>query len=94
MCRHTPSATFVLDEALTPSQIAGRGSLSEIHYDALSSEGFYTLSIVANSASGNGYTVSADPQNAQAGDSECDPMTVTINAATPRGLRGPDGCWD
>jgi len=65
-----------------------------VNYDALSSEGFYILSIVANSATGNGYTVSADPQNAQAGDSECDPMIVTIDAANPRGMRGPDGCWD
>ncbi len=65
-----------------------------VNYGALSPEGLYTLSIVANSATGNGYTVSADPQDAQAGDSECDPMTVTIDAANPWGLRGPDGCWD
>ena len=65
-----------------------------VNFGNTSPEGLYTLAIVAASATGNAYTISADPQGAQAGDTDCDPMTVIVNAAKPTGLRGPAGCWD
>lgn len=58
-----------------------------------SSNGFYTLSVQGGSASGNSYVLEADPQGAQASDTSCDPMTLTVNAANPNGLRSPADCW-
>lgn len=66
---------------------------STLTFETQSREGFYTMSIVASSATGNAYTLSADPQGAQVGDTNCDPMTLTISAANPDGLRAPAGCW-
>lgn len=59
----------------------------------VSQEGFYQLSIEANSATGNAYTLVATPQGTQAGDSACSPMTMTVNQTNPEGLRGPADCW-
>ena len=60
---------------------------------ANSQDGFYALSIRAGSASGNSYIVEADPQGAQADDTDCDPIVYTVNAANPDGLRTPADCW-
>ena len=66
---------------------------STVQASATSPEGMYTISIVANSASGNSYTISADPTGTQAEDTTCDPMTITFNAANPNGLKAPAACW-
>lgn len=60
---------------------------------ATSPDGYYTLSIRANSATGNGYAIEADPQGAQAGNAACDPITFTVNATNPNGLKEPAACW-
>lgn len=64
-----------------------------VGFAAASNEGFYTLSIAAGTATGNAYTISADPQGAQASDTDCDPMTLAVSAADPQGAEGPAGCW-
>lgn len=64
-----------------------------VGFPAASNEGFYTMSIVGGTATGNAYTISADPQGAQATDTDCDPMTLAISAANPQGAEGPAGCW-
>lgn len=58
-----------------------------------SAEGWYNLSIAAGTATGNAYTIVADPTGAQIDDSDCDPMTIAFSAANPNGLKGPAGCW-
>ena len=60
---------------------------------ATSSEQFYAISIQAGSATGNSYVVVADPQGAQAADSACDPIVLTIGPAFPNGQRTPADCW-
>lgn len=55
-----------------------------------SPDGYYTLSIRAGSATGNTYIIEADPQGAQAGDTDCDPIVYTVNAANPK---TPAACW-
>jgi len=65
-----------------------------VGFPAASNEGFYTMSIVAGTATGNAYTISADPQGAQATDTDCDPMTLAVSGADPQGAEGPVGCWD
>ena len=67
---------------------------STVAYGNASADGFYSLAIVANSATGNAYTISADPQGAQSGDSGCDPLTLLLNPVNPTGLRGPNNCWN
>lgn len=58
-----------------------------------STEGYYTLSIQAGSATGNAYTIVIDPTGAQASDTSCDPMLITYSAANPAGARSPADCW-
>lgn len=58
-----------------------------------SQEGYYQLSIEAGSATGNAYTLVATPQGSQAGDSDCSPITLTVNPANPEGQRAPADCW-
>lgn len=66
---------------------------STVQAAATSREGFYALSIQAASATGNSYTVVIDPQGLQAGDTDCDPMTLTFNNTNPTGLKAPAACW-
>jgi type IV pilus assembly protein PilE len=60
---------------------------------ATSPDGYYTLSVKANSATGNAYVIEAHPQGAQSGDTACDPITFTVNAANPNSLKAPAACW-
>lgn len=66
---------------------------STVNASAVSNEGHYALSIQANSASGNAYTIVATPQGGQAGDTACSSITLTVNPANPGGLRAPAECW-
>jgi len=68
-------------------------TLSTVAANTSSKEGFYTMSIEADSANGNAYTIVATPQGLQADDATCDPMTITFNNTSPNGLKEPDGCW-
>jgi len=63
-----------------------------INHGSSSSEGYYTLSI--SGATGNAFKITATPQGSQASDSSCNPMTITINATNPDGLKEPVSCWD
>ena len=79
---------------LGTSDVCGANAgASTLTFDTDSREGFYAMSIVASSATGNAFTISADPQGAQVSDTDCDPMTLTISAADPDGARAPAECW-
>ena len=52
---------------------------------------YYTISL--SGANGNSLTVTATAKGVQTSDSSCTPLTITINASNPKGLKGPDGCW-
>ncbi len=58
------------------------------------SQGFYILSIVANSATGNAFTLRATPTGAQANDS-CTQMNLVVNTTNPKGNKTGTGanCW-
>jgi type IV pilus assembly protein PilE len=71
----------------------GTAATTTVAGGANSQDGFYALSIRAASASGNSFIVEADPQGAQADDTDCDPIVYTVNAANPDGLRTPADCW-
>lgn len=68
-------------------------ALSTVQADSASADGYYTLSIAANSATGNAYTIVIDPTGAQAADTACDPMQIAYSAANPAGAKTPAGCW-
>jgi type IV pilus assembly protein PilE len=68
-------------------------ALSTVQAPTASNEGFYTLAILANSATGNAYTVVATAAGTQTSDTACTPLTVAYSAANPAGTRGPAGCW-
>jgi len=58
-----------------------------------SPDGYYAISVTA--ASGNSFTIQADPQGSQASDLDCDPITLTVNAINPNGVKGPSlDCWN
>jgi type IV pilus assembly protein PilE len=57
-------------------------------------EGFYTVQISANTATG--YTLVATALGDQANDTDCagtNAMTITVSAASPRGAKTPAICW-
>lgn len=62
---------------------------------AASAEGHYDLSVTASSATG--YTLQATARGDQANDDEdgvtCTPLTITVSAANPRGVKAPAECW-
>lgn len=66
---------------------------STVVASSTSPEGYYNISIATGTASGNSYKISADPTGIQADDTDCDPMTITFNAANPNGLKEPAECW-
>jgi len=68
-------------------------ALSTVSASANSRDGYYVLSILANSASGNAYSIIATPQGAQAADAACSPITLAISSSNSAGLRSPVGCW-
>jgi type IV pilus assembly protein PilE len=68
-------------------------ALSTVQAGATSVEGYYTLSIQANSASGNAYTIVADPTGIQVVDTDCDPMSIAYSGSNPTGLKAPAACW-
>ncbi len=70
------------------------GSLSNIGVGNTSQEGHYSLSVnTFLDESFPGYTATADPTGAQASDTDCDPMQITVNAENPRGEKTPEDCW-
>jgi len=68
-------------------------ALSTVSASSTSRDGYYQLSVLANSASGNAYTIVATPQGAQVSDSACSPMTLAISSSNSTGLRSPVDCW-
>ena len=64
---------------------------STITFNELSGEGYYKLAV--SGATGNAYKITATPQGSQTSDTSCNPMTLTVSAANPSGLKAPAGCW-
>ena len=87
------SCPFYAQSLGTANTCGANAAASTVQAASASPEGYYTLSIVSGTASGNSYTIAADPTGIQAEDTTCDPMTITFNAANPNGLKGPAGCW-
>jgi type IV pilus assembly protein PilE len=91
--RFRGSCQFYAQTLGTADTCGANAGASTVKGITTSSEGYYTLSIVANSATGNAYTLNIDPAGTQADDTDCDPMTLTVSAANPGGTKGPAGCW-
>ena len=81
-------------QTLGASNVCGANAgASTVQAPSTSAEGWYNLSIASGTATGNAYTIVADPTGAQVGDTDCDPLTITFSAANPNGLKAPAACW-
>jgi type IV pilus assembly protein PilE len=69
------------------------GTMANIGASANSNEQFYTLAIAGNTATAYTATATAAAGTSQASDTGCTALTITVNAANPRGLKGPAACW-
>jgi len=79
---------------LGASNICGASAAaSTVQAAATSREGYYALTILASSATGNAYTVVATAQGSQTSDTTCTPLTITYNTSNPNGLKAPAACW-
>jgi type IV pilus assembly protein PilE len=58
-----------------------------------SNDGFYTIAVTTPTATGYVSTATAAVGTTQVSDTGCTVLTLTVNAANPRGLRTPAGCW-
>ena len=72
------------------------GTLVQIGEGATSEDGYYALALASITATG--YTATADGTgSSQSSDTNnpvnCTILTLTVNAANPRGLRTPAACW-
>ena len=69
------------------------GTLAQIGGAAASEDGFYTLTVGNNAATTYTLTATAVAGTTQAADAGCTAMTLTVAAATPRGVKAPAVCW-
>ena len=69
-------------------------SASTLKAGTASTQGYYTLTIVASSATGNAFTLRATPTGVQANDS-CTQMDLVVSTAYPQGNKTGSGtrCW-
>lgn len=86
------SCAFYAGTLGTADNCAASATASTVNFSELSNEGYYKLAI--SDASGIAYKVTATPQGTQAKDTSCSPMTLTVNAANPDGLKEPASCWE
>ena len=63
--------------------------------DAISADTYYTLAVTDGTNTATGYTLTATAVGgtSQAADAGCTVMTLTVNAATPGGVKTPAICW-
>ena len=71
----------------------GSAAASTVKAPSASSQGYYTMSIAANSATGNAYQILATATGDQANDTGCTSLTITYNSTNPAGLKAPTDCW-
>lgn len=68
-------------------------ALSSFAYPGTSKEGYYTLSVTLTGLGTQGYVATATATGGQTDDTACTPLTITISAANPEGVRAPTACW-
>ena len=87
------SCRFYAQTLGTADTCGTTAALSTVKAPGTSSEGYYTMSIAASSATGNAYQIVATAIGDQANDTGCTSMTLTFNATNPTGLKEPTDCW-
>ena len=78
----------------TTDTCGASSSASTLKAGTTSTQGYYTLTIVANSATGNGFTLRATPTGVQTNDS-CTQMDIVVSTTYPTGNKTGTGanCW-
>lgn len=87
------SCPFYAQSLGTANTCGSTAALSTVNAASTSANGFYTMSITANSATGNAYQIKAVANGDQADDTGCATLTITFNATNPKGLKAPTDCW-
>lgn len=71
--------------------IDGTAGVSGLGLPTASAEGYYTIAITANSATGTGFTATATGQGPQASDTGCTVLTLAVAAGGE--TKTPATCW-
>ncbi|WP_295801755.1 type IV pilin protein [uncultured Microbulbifer sp.] len=79
---------FYAEKLGTADSCGADAANSALNFSDTSEDGYYTIAVTA--ASGNGYTITADPVGRQAVDTDCDPLKYEY----PAGIKSPADCWD
>ena len=87
------SCAFYAQSLGTSNSCGTTAALSTVKAPSVSGEGYYTMSITANSATGNAYEIKATATGGQAADTDCTALTLTFNSTNPTGLKAPAACW-
>lgn len=87
------SCPFYAQSLGTADTCGTTAALSTVKASSTTDQGYYTMSITANSATGNAYEIKAVASGDQANDTGCATLTITFNAANPKGLKAPTACW-
>jgi type IV pilus assembly protein PilE len=74
------------------------GTLAQIGYSGTASlEGYYTVSVTGNTATGYVAAAAGTSSGGQSSDAvgstSCATLTITVSATNPRGVKTPDACW-
>jgi len=84
------SSTTETCNTLTPAYIL-KNTGADASGVTASSDGNYSVKI--ESGDSQGYVISATALGAQANDTGCTVMKITVNASNPDGLKEPTDCW-
>ncbi len=88
---HTALLRVQLAQEKWRANNASYGTLANIGVNADSPEGYYTLSIASNTATGYVATATAKAGTSQANDTGCTAIVLTLNASGES--RTPETCW-
>jgi type IV pilus assembly protein PilE len=76
------------------SNNASYGTLAQSGFPGTASnDGFYTIAVTSPTSVGYVSTATAVVGTTQVNDTGCTVLTLTVNAANPRGIRTPAACW-
>lgn len=87
------SCPFYAQSLGSTNTCGSTAALSTVKAPSTSSEGYYSMSITASSATGNAYEIKATATGSQAADTGCTTLTLTFNSTNPTGLKAPTACW-
>ena len=87
------SCAFYAQSLGSTNSCGTTAALSTVKASSTTDGGYYTMSILANSASGNAYTIVATAAGDQASDTGCTTLSLAFSSTNPKGAKSPAACW-